>query len=155
MDSKVDGNLVPQLRTCIREKGKGKAFSLHGHFSMGMLLAGFLGKSAVSGFIQPDHSTRYWKRSPGRCLALVSECREGGEERMSTVPCCTWLRSQEVILLEQRCEKTVRTRPGSGGKSMSLKHTVFHLHHSFFLTSLVTHQENAWPATPCTKYNSA
>lgn len=113
------------------------------------------GKSAVSGFIQPDHSTCYWKRSPGRCLALVSECRERGEERMSTVPCCTWLRSQEVILLEQRCEKTVRTRPGSGGKSMSLKHTVFHLHHSFFLTSLVTHQENAWPATPCTKYNSA
>lgn len=53
------------------------------------------------------------------------------------------------------CEKTVCTWPSSGGKSMSRKHTVFHLHHSFFLTSLITHQENAWPATPCTKYNSA
>lgn len=59
MDSKVGGNLVPQLRTCVREKGKGKSLLVHCHLPMDLLLADFLGKSAVSGFILPDHSTRY------------------------------------------------------------------------------------------------
>lgn len=59
MDSKVDRNMVSKLRTCIKgKKSKGKALSVLCQPN-DFLFAMFLGKSAVSEFILPEHLTCY------------------------------------------------------------------------------------------------
>lgn len=162
MDSKVDGNLVPQLRTCVREKGKAKALSVHWQVPMDLLLAGFLGKSAVSGFIAPDHSKRCWKRSPGKGLALERECRERGAEWVTTMS--RWIahgsRTRRLFCWSKGVSCMNRVHREALDQAVEVNPSVsetyfFFLYYSSFLASLVTHQENSWPATSWRKYNSA